>query len=49
MIGRVKEHPDCNDKQADKIALDYTWEQVFNRIFSVYQAVIQKKHANPDK
>ncbi len=48
MICRVKEHPDYNDMQAEKIAMDYTWQQVFNRILSVYQAAIQKTHANPD-
>ena len=48
MIDRVKEHPDYNDKHAEKIALDYTWQQVFKRIFSVYQAAIQKTHENPD-
>jgi glycosyltransferase involved in cell wall biosynthesis len=43
MICRVKEHPDYNDAHADKIALDYTWEQVFNRVFSVYQDAIQRR------
>jgi len=46
MICRVKEQPDYNDKHAEKIALDHTWHQIFNRIFSVYQDAIQKKHAN---
>ena len=43
MICRVKKDPDYNDKHADKIAVDHTWHQVFNRIFFVYQDAIQNK------
>ena len=43
MIGRVKENPDYNDKQAEKIAADFTWHHVFNRIFAVYQEAVKKK------
>ncbi len=42
MICRVKEHPDYNDKQAEKIALDHTWQKVFNRVLSVYHAAINR-------
>ncbi|MBU0991297.1 MAG: glycosyltransferase family 4 protein [Proteobacteria bacterium] len=43
MISRVKESPDYQDPQAEKISADYTWEQVFNRILSEYQKLMCSK------
>lgn len=40
MISRVKKCPDYQDPQAEKIAANYTWKQVFNRILPEYQKLI---------
>lgn len=42
MIRRVKEQPDYVDQQAEKIAQAYTWPQIFQRIFSVYEDILGK-------
>ena len=43
MICRVKDQPDYDDPQAEKIAQDYTWPRIFQRIFSVYEDIIGKR------
>ena len=43
MIRQVKDQPDYEDHQAEKIAQDYTWPRIFQRIFSVYEDTIRKK------
>jgi glycosyltransferase involved in cell wall biosynthesis len=43
MISRVKKSPDYTDPHAEKIASDFTWEQVFNRIETLYHHTIQLK------
>jgi len=40
MICRVKDQPDYIDEQAEKIARDHTWQQVFNHILSVYKQAL---------
>jgi glycosyltransferase involved in cell wall biosynthesis len=39
MIARVKVSPDMQDPQAEKIAAQYTWPKVFERIASIYVEV----------
>jgi len=39
MFAAVNRSPDMNDPQALKIASDYTWNRVFKRTLSVYEAV----------
>jgi len=39
MIARVRRSPNMNYPQAEKIAVEYTWPKVFERIVSVYKAV----------
>ncbi len=36
MISKVKKCPDYHDPQAEKIAANYTWQKVFNRIEAQY-------------
>lgn len=40
MIARVRRSPDVDDPQARKIAADYTWPKVFERVMSVYKSVV---------
>jgi glycosyltransferase involved in cell wall biosynthesis len=41
MISRVKVSPDMDDPQAEKIAAEYTWPKIFERIMSVYREVVR--------
>ena len=43
MMDAVKANPDFDDPQAERIASDYTWPQVFKRIASVYDDAISQK------
>jgi glycosyltransferase involved in cell wall biosynthesis len=42
MIARVRLSPNMHDPQVDKIADDYTWPKVFERILPVYLSVTRK-------
>ncbi len=42
MIAHARRFPDVHDPQADQIASEYTWPQVFERTLSVYEAVVHK-------
>lgn len=42
MITRVRLSPNMHDPQVDKIADDYTWPKVFERILPVYLSVTRK-------
>lgn len=43
MISRVKKSPNFTDAYAEKIASDYTWKRIFDRISTVYHHTIQSK------
>jgi len=43
MIAAVKQSPQINDPQADRIAIDYTWSRVVGRTLSVYAEMVAKK------
>ena len=47
MMAAVKKSPDYDDPQAEKIASDYTWPRIFDRILSVYNEVVDQKR-RPD-
>ncbi|MEJ2641179.1 MAG: glycosyltransferase family 4 protein [Desulfosarcinaceae bacterium] len=42
MIAAVRQAPDLDDPQAEKIAAEYTWSRVFRRTSSVYQELLLK-------
>jgi glycosyltransferase involved in cell wall biosynthesis len=42
MIAAVKNSPDVDDPQAEKIAADYTWPRVFERTLSVYNDTVHQ-------
>ena len=43
MIAAVKNSPDFDDPQAEKIASDYTWPCVFERTISVYHDALKQQ------
>lgn len=45
MISRVKKSPDYTDPHAEKIASDFTWQKIFDRIATVYHHAIQSKRS----
>ena len=50
MIATVRQSPDMNDPQAEKIAADYTWSRVFERTLSVYEDIAPKRdRRNPTR
>jgi glycosyltransferase involved in cell wall biosynthesis len=42
MMAAVKESPDFDDPQAEKIASDFTWSRVFERTLSVYKVALSQ-------
>ena len=42
MIAAVKKTPDFEDPQAERIASNYTWSRVFERILTVYKDVLHQ-------
>jgi glycosyltransferase involved in cell wall biosynthesis len=42
MIAAVRHAPDFDDPQADKIAADYTWPQVFASTVSIYRELVRQ-------
>jgi len=46
MISKVKETPDFDDPQAEKIATQCTWRKIFKRILSVYRQTIREIKCN---
>jgi glycosyltransferase involved in cell wall biosynthesis len=47
MIAQVRTSPDMHDPHAERIAADYTWESVFERVLSVYRGVGRRSGAAP--
>jgi len=43
MMSNVKECPDFDDPQAEKIVSQYIWKKIFKRILSVYQDTIHER------
>ncbi len=48
MIATAKRAPDFDDRQAEKIAADYTWPQVFARTLSIYDELAQRSMVRND-
>lgn len=47
MIAIIKKSPNFSDPEADKIASQYTWSQIFDRTLSVYNEVDKSSRFSP--
>lgn len=43
MLAAVRRKPDFSDPAADRIARQYTWQRVFEKVLSVYRSAARKK------